>query len=262
MPHRFLITTIFIVLLLITPASLAQTLTPASGACAPATPCADGTTSTVGMKLGRLAIGSVAPVVDVVAQEVAHEGFVLAWAVMALLVLALLYAVGAAVLATLGRTVPAPSNTAQIAIPVLSVLGLGVALYLSYIETTNTAAICGPVGDCNAVQASPFAMLFGILPVGVLGAVGYIGILVAWFLGRRSDGNLGRLAPLLLFGMALFGVLFTIYLTYLELFVILAVCIWCLTSAVIMALVLALSVRPALEALQSEDDSEDALQTG
>ena len=73
-----------------------------------------------------------------------------------------------------------------------------------------------------------------------------------WFVGRRSEGTAGRLAPLLVFVMALFGVLFTIYLTYLELFVIKAVCIWCLSSAVLMALVLALSVGPALDALQTE----------
>jgi uncharacterized membrane protein len=213
------------------------------------------------MKLGSLAVESVAPAADVAAQEVANDGFGLAWAVMALLVLALLYAIVAAILATMGRSFPALPPGAQILIPILSVLGLGVALYLTFIETTNTAAVCGPVGDCNAVQASPFAMLFGFLPVGLLGAVGYIGILAGWFIGRRSDSALGRLAPLLVFGMALFGVLFTIYLTYLELFVIKAVCIWCLTSAVIMAFVLALSVAPALEALRTEDDAEGALQS-
>jgi uncharacterized membrane protein len=260
MPHRFLFTLIVIVLLLVAPATLAQTPTPDGGACAPATPCADGATAAAGMKLGNLAVESVAPVVDVAAQEVANEGFGLAWAIMALLGLSLLYAIVAAVLATMGREVPGIPGGAVL-IPILSVLGLGVALYLSYIETTNTAAVCGPVGDCNAVQASPFAMLFGFLPVGVLGALGYVGILVAWFLGRRMDNGLGRIAPLLVFGMALFGVLFTIYLTYLELFVIKAVCIWCLTSAVIMVLVLALSVPPALAALQTEDDSEEALQT-
>ena len=116
--------------------------------------------------------------------------------------------------------------------------------------------MCGPVGDCNAVQASPFAKLFGFLPVGLLGAVGYIGIIVAWFVGRGRKGGLSRLAPLLVFVMALFGVLFTIYLTYLELFVIHAVCIWCLSSAVLMALVLILSVGPALEALQTEEELE------
>lgn len=262
MPHRFLLAFIIIVLLLIAPAALAQTPTPAGGACAPATPCADGTTTVAaGMRLGGLAVETVAPVTEV-AQEVVDQGFGLAWAVMALLALALLYAIVAAVFATLGRALPALPAAAQIAVPVLSALGLGVALYLTFIETTNTAAVCGPVGDCNAVQASPFAKLFGFLPVGLLGAVGYIGILAAWFIGRRSDGALGRLAPLLMFGMALFGVLFTIYLTYLELFVIKAVCIWCLSSAVIMAVVLALSVGPALDALLTEDDPEEVLRAG
>lgn len=213
------------------------------------------------MQLGGLAVENVAPLADAAAQEVVNEGFGLAWAVMALLGLALLYAVVAAILATMGRSIPALPPGAQVLIPILSALGLGVALYLTFIETTDTAAVCGPVGDCNAVQASPFAMLFGFLPVGLLGALGYIGILVAWFLGRRPDSALGRVAPLLVFGMALFGALFTVYLTYLELFVIKAVCIWCLTSAVIMAIVLALSVAPALEALQSEEDAEGALQS-
>jgi uncharacterized membrane protein len=114
------------------------------------------------------------------------------------------------------------------------------------------AAVCGPVGDCNAVQASPFAKLFGFLPVGLLGAVGYVGIIAAWFVAR-SEGGLSRIAALLMFAMALFGVLFTIYLTYLELFVINAVCIWCLTSAVLMSILLMLSVGPALEALQTDE---------
>lgn len=65
-------------------------------------------------------------------------------------------------------------------IPTLAVFGLGVALYLTYVETTKNEAFCGPVGDCNSVQQSPYATLFGFLPVGVLGAIGYISILVSW----------------------------------------------------------------------------------
>ncbi len=95
-------------------------------------------------------------------------------------------------------------------------------------------------------------MLFGVVPVGLLGAVGYVAILAAWLLGRKGRGRLAQLAPVFVFGMALFGVLFSIYLTYIELFVIHAVCIWCLTSAVIMALVLALSVGGALDAFSGE----------
>lgn len=186
------------------------------------------------------------------ADELVSEGFGLAWAIMALLVLALLYALIAATLAALGRQTPVLPEQAERLIPVLSIIGLGVALYLTYIETTNTLAVCGPVGDCNEVQASPFAKLFGVLPVGLLGALGYVGILGAWGLSRFGRGTLARLAPLALFGMALFGVVFSIYLTYLELYIIKAVCIWCLTSATLMALVLALSVGPAVTALSGE----------
>ena len=56
--------------------------------------------------------------------------------------------------------------------------------------------------------------------------------------------------------MALFGVLFSIYLTYIELYVIHAVCIWCLSSAVIMALVLILSVGGVIAALGGEQPDE------
>lgn len=180
------------------------------------------------------------------------QGFGLAWAVMALLAAALLYTLIAAVLAALGRDAPVLPEWAERLIPLLAIAGLGVALYLTYVETTNTQAVCGPVGDCNEVQASPFAKLFGVLPVGLLGALGYVGILGAWGLNRFGRGALAQLAPLALFGMALFGVVFSIYLTYLELYIIRAVCIWCLTSASIMALMLVLSVGPAVGALAGD----------
>ncbi len=132
--------------------------------------------------------------------------------------------------------------------PILALIGLGVAGYLAYVETRQVAAVCGPVGDCNAVQASPYARLFGVLPIGVLGALGYVALLAAWLWGRYGRGRLAELAPLAVFALALFGVLFSLYLTYLEPFVIRAVCAWCLTSAVIMTLLLLLAIGPARRA--------------
>lgn len=174
------------------------------------------------------------------------DGSGLGWAVMILLIAALLYALIAAAMVVLGQRPPALPDAAGVLIPILSVLGMFAAIYLTFVETRNIEAVCGPVGDCNTVQSSPFAKLFGVLPVGLLGLIGYVGILVAWAVGRFGRGGVARIAPLALFGMALFGVLFSIYLTYLELFIIHAVCIWCLGSAVIMALVLTLSVGPAM----------------
>ncbi len=129
-------------------------------------------------------------------------------------------------------------------IPVLCLIGIVVAAYLSYVETAHVEAVCGPVGDCNTVQQSKYARLFEVLPVGVLGLAGYVAILAAWLLSRFGSERTAYLASLALLGMTIFGVLFSIYLTFLEPFVIGATCAWCLTSAVIMTLLLWLSLTP------------------
>jgi uncharacterized membrane protein len=135
------------------------------------------------------------------------------------------------------------------AIPGLALVGLGVAGYLAYVELTQTQAICGPVGDCNAVQSSPYAKLWGILPIGVVGMVGYLAILIVWWVWGRKKSGLSQFSGLVLLGITLFGVIFSLYLTYLEPFVIGAVCAWCLTSAVIITALLLLVTPPALKNL-------------
>jgi uncharacterized membrane protein len=70
---------------------------------------------------------------------------------------------------------------------------------------------------------------------------------------------LAQFAPLVIFGMAFFGVLFSLYLTYLEPFVIRAVCIWCLISAMIMTLLLLVSIKPALQALEWKSDAKETV---
>ncbi|MFH1763897.1 MAG: vitamin K epoxide reductase family protein, partial [Gemmatimonadota bacterium] len=123
-------------------------------------------------------------------------------------------------------------------IPALVLVGAGVASYLSFIEVTQAEAVCGPVGDCNTVNQSEYAFLFGVLPVGILGLAGYGLILVLWVLGLSESGTTPRMATLGIWGAALLGTLFSVYLTFLEPFVIGATCAWCLTSAVVMTLLL------------------------
>jgi uncharacterized membrane protein len=130
-------------------------------------------------------------------------------------------------------------------VPALAAVGLGVALYLAYVEVTGTQAVCGPVGDCNTVQLSPYAYIFGI-PVGVLGVIGYVAMAGVWLLARVGPGALRPRAALAVWLMAAGGVLFSIYLTFLEPFVIGATCIWCLNSAIIMTLIL-LATTPAAQ---------------
>jgi uncharacterized membrane protein len=130
-------------------------------------------------------------------------------------------------------------------IPALCVVGFGVAGYLAYVETAQVTAVCGPVGDCNTVQQSEYASLFGILPIGILGLFGYFVITTAWIIARYTDGLPADLAALALLAMSASGNLFSIYLTFLEPFVIGATCAWCLTSAALMTGLMLLSIRPA-----------------
>jgi uncharacterized membrane protein len=148
------------------------------------------------------------------------------------------------------QPVTAPSHLAEheVVLPTLTLGGLGIAGYLAYVETQAVATLCGPVGDCNAVQSSPYAYLFGVLPIGVLGVVAYLSILAVWLWGRMRDDMVARYAPLAVFGLALVGTLFSFYLTYLEAFVIEAICAWCLTSAVVITLLLIVSARPSVQA--------------
>lgn len=144
-------------------------------------------------------------------------------------------------------------------VPLLATLGLAVSGYLLYVEWSGADAVCGPTGDCNAVQDSPYAKLFGIVPVGLLGVAGYIFILVAWLIAEYGNPARQKLFHLLVWGMSLFGVAFSIYLTFLEPFVIGATCMWCITSAILITLILIASTGPARMALSmDEGEPEDA----
>jgi len=184
---------------------------------------------------------------------ISFEGFGVGLVVLVVLIASFGYALVATILASFGRAVPWGPPWSTSLVPVLCLLGLGIAGYLTFVETRQVVAICGPVGDCNTVQSSPYAKLFGFLPVGLLGLIGYLAILAAWAIGRFSKGRLSDLAAVAMFAFAFFGVLFSIYLTYLELAIIRAICIWCLTSAVIMAVLLLLTTRSALVRLVFED---------
>jgi uncharacterized membrane protein len=132
--------------------------------------------------------------------------------------------------------------------PILTLAGLGVAAYLSYVELRTVQAICGPVGDCNTVQQSEYARLFGVLPIGILGLAGFLAILAAWIIRRWGSLGISLWASLGILCMAGFGTLFSIYLTFLEPFVIGATCLWCLSSSLIMTTLYMLALRPGRRA--------------
>ncbi len=130
-------------------------------------------------------------------------------------------------------------------VPILALIGMGVAAYLTHVETSGVAAVCGPVGNCNAVQQSEYAKLFGLVPVGALGLAGYAAIIAAWIVARLSNGTLATRAVLVIGTITVAGTLFSIYLTFLEPFVIGATCAWCLTSAVLITVLMVISMKAA-----------------
>lgn len=122
----------------------------------------------------------------------------------------------------------------------LSFIGLGISLYLSFVYITNGTPVCNGSAGCSQVQASPYSHLAGI-PIPVLGAAAYVALIVLAVLALTRADKL-QIATLGLFGVSLVGLLFSAWLTYLELFVILAICKWCVGSAVVMTLVFALAI--------------------
>jgi uncharacterized membrane protein len=107
----------------------------------------------------------------------------------------------------------------------LDIVGLAVAGYLSIVELQDALPYCGPLKGCEEVALSDYARIGGV-PVAVLGVVLSTTLLTLAILWMRSD-RIELLAAH--YGLSLVGVVFEAYFTYLELFVIGAVCIWCAT---------------------------------
>ena len=121
------------------------------------------------------------------------------------------------------------------AIAALSLAGIAIAGYLTYVHYGDVEAVCvAGGGGCEKVQTSEYAELAGI-PVAVLGVIGYVLILASLWV----PGDAGRMAGVVL---ALSGFGFSAYLTYRELFTIDAICQWCVASAVVMTLLAVLTV--------------------
>jgi uncharacterized membrane protein len=134
------------------------------------------------------------------------------------------------------RAAEAPSGIdrrLRIAILVVSAIGIGIATYLTYVHYAGIKVACLSSGGCETVQSSAYSKLAGI-PVAVLGLIGYVLILAS----LAVRGEIGRIAG---FGIALFGFVFSMYLTYREVFTIKAICQWCVGSAVLMTALLVLT---------------------
>jgi uncharacterized membrane protein len=134
-------------------------------------------------------------------------------------------------------------------IPVLAIGGLAVSGYFIFIELTNSIVVCGPLPGCETVQNSKYAKLFGGISMGEFGFFGYALVLIGWLVQQYGPVSLKKTSSLGIWGFCIFGVLFSIYLTFLEPFVIGATCMWCIMSAIFMMLLLLNSTPAAQQAL-------------
>lgn len=147
--------------------------------------------------------------------------------------------------AVLGR----PTRLMQPLIWLLLLAGLGIAGYLSWLHWSGATTQCLGGGQCATVQASAYAKLLGV-PVAYLGLGSYL-ILAGLVLLQRRGGVIAEAALLGQAMVGFIGVAFSGWLTYVELFVIHAICPWCVASAVVMTLLFALTATQLINAMRS-----------
>jgi len=123
----------------------------------------------------------------------------------------------------------------------LALAGMGVSGYLTWAHLAHQSVACGQSQDCDIVQQSVYSEMGGV-PVALLGLVAYTTLLLLVVLRGRLPMEWDSYIPLALFGISLVGVLYSAYLTYLELYVIYAICRWCVSSAIIITAIFLLSL--------------------
>ena len=123
----------------------------------------------------------------------------------------------------------------------LAMAGVFVALYLTLYKLGVIGQLTCTVGSCETVNTSEWSTLLG-QPVALWGLVFYVATLFVTIFGLSERYADSRALSQVLVVMSGSGVLFSAWLTYLELFVIHAICMWCVISAIIVMAIFAVSV--------------------
>lgn len=123
---------------------------------------------------------------------------------------------------------------------VLSAGGVLVSGYLSVKRFTGGSLACTRWADCDIVNNSIYAKIYGV-PVAYIGLAGYLGIMGLAMMAVQAEGAAKRRLLAVGFLLALGGFGFSVYLTYLEIYVIEAICMWCVISAILITVLAILS---------------------
>jgi uncharacterized membrane protein len=131
------------------------------------------------------------------------------------------------------------------AIALLALVGFSISLYLWLYKIGIIGRLQCGTGSCEYVQTSRYGTLLGV-PVAFYGVVAYAGLLVVALAGLQPGLLQRRWPTAVAAAIAAGGVLFTVYLTWIELFVLHAICRWCVGSGVVITLIAALAIPTAL----------------
>ena len=130
----------------------------------------------------------------------------------------------------------------SLSVVILGLGGTGISGYLTYGYLANASIGCPFNAHCDLVQASPYAYMWGF-PVPLLGLLMYGALtLMGFFLFLRKP-EWENILGLVIYGISLAGVIFTLYLYYLEIFVLHAFCSWCIGSSIVILFIFILSLE-------------------
>ena len=128
----------------------------------------------------------------------------------------------------------------RLAAAIVTGIGLLDSIYLSWVKITQSEVYCGTSGQCETVNNSSYSEIGGI-PIAYLGLGAYLVIFGLLYLERRGKFWQEN-SPLFIFGISLVGVIYSAYLTYIEIWVLHAICPYCVVSALAMLALFVISL--------------------
>lgn len=135
----------------------------------------------------------------------------------------------------------------------LAILGFLDALYLLIIKLTNNKGLClEGIGDCWTVNLSKYSEIAGV-PISILGMGAYLAVIVLLFLETKGSFWKNN-SPILIFGLMLAGTLYSAYLTYIEIYVLKAICPFCVISALTTLGLLGVAIARLVSGNQEENE--------
>lgn len=146
--------------------------------------------------------------------------------------------------------------TKRMMLALMSVVGVFISLYLTLFKLGIIGELTCSVGSCETVQLSRWGDFLG-LPVAAWGVGFYLATLVLALVSVQPRFEDSRAFSLALVALTGWGLLFSAWLTYLELFVIHAICQWCVVSAILVAAMFVVSVLDLRETGGSGELQDD-----